>query len=414
MMLHKTLALIVISLLAAFWSVCAQSSGRERLAAVVPVLVQPFTDMNIMLEGAEIVRQQGFAQFWETVDEKKLDYNYPRTWAALGVLGVGSDELKWTALLALLALLAATWQILGLLDKVGGYRNLIVLPLFLSPAVFLAVERANTDLFIFGGVGLMLLLVTCRQGALREWVVLGIFLLLILLKVYPVLLFPVLWPMMGGSLAQRRALVIGVVLCLAWLVPDLIQVATRTHQGGPASYGVTVLKLYIRGGGSNFLGALLGYQADFRTLSQIVGILSYTVALGCLFFNSWIVRKIGGTKTSTKPVDVSDPLDRCWLAGSLIYVGTFLLGANFDYRLIFLLFTVPWYLWHQGKLSWIYFALLLISMWAWYLPRDEFPVRLIAFGAQWLLYIEVVCLLFVRCFRPFGEQAIQFMRARAY
>ena len=53
---------------------------------------------------------------------------------------------------------------------------------------------------------------------------------------------------------------------------------------------------------------------------------------------------IGYIKSKLLPVNYLDRFEKFFLIGASIYIGTFLIGANADYRLIFLIFTIPYIL----------------------------------------------------------------------
>ena len=49
-------------------------------------------------------------------------------------------------------------------------------------------------------------------------------------------------------------------------------------------------------------------------------------------------------------MNTKNKLDKYFLAGASIYVGTYIIGANADYRLIFLVFTIPYIINFESKL----------------------------------------------------------------
>lgn len=405
--LSRSFILLVLGLGVGFAALCYGPYERRYLAQVTPVLGQPFQDMRIMLEGAEIVAVDGLEGFWVRVEEKKLSYNYPRTWAGLGFFGVGPSSLAGWTMFATLSWGISVCFILGLSEFPILWKKWIpvLLIVFLNPAVFLALERANTDLLIFGAVTLFLSLqgIYARSG--RRWILLPLFFALVLLKFYPILLLPLVWLVFSGKPLLRASLLVGAVACVALLLPDLIEVAHRTQQVAPASYGVSVPKLYAVGPDTNYAGKLLGDGANLNLVGSVVLSASYALAFAMILLSPLIAGKLFKAWGAPCGVEVDSAIDRFWLGGSLIYTGTFLLGANYDYRLIFLLLTVPWHLKHGGRIAAVHFALLLILMWGWYLPRDFFPARALALAAQWLLFLETVALLVWQLFRSRVKQA---------
>ena len=70
-----------------------------------------------------------------------------------------------------------------------------------------------------------------------------------------------------------------------------------------------------------------------------------------IFFVYSILLLIVGYKKYILPeVKYKHKLDKHFLAGASIYVGTFIIGANADYRLIFLIFTIPYVINLESKL----------------------------------------------------------------
>lgn len=83
--------------------------------------------------------------------------------------------------------------------------------------------------------------------------------------------------------------------------------------------------------------------------------------------------------------------------GAAIYVGTFLLGNNWDYRLAFLLFTIPqlsqWFFASSGKSRWAYLGLFLVMAASCWSPVI-FDYGIQVFGGKYklklLLFDEVM------------------------
>ena len=61
-----------------------------------------------------------------------------------------------------------------------------------------------------------------------------------------------------------------------------------------------------------------------------------------IFFSFSFILIIAGYLNTKNDFDKTfNHIERYFLAGSSIYLGTFIIGSNFDYRLIFLVFTIP-------------------------------------------------------------------------
>jgi hypothetical protein len=96
-----------------------------------------------------------------------------------------------------------------------------------------------------------------------------------------------------------------------------------TEEGAVLSYGTNVIPLYME--------QLFSSKQLFGLLTLIFSL----VGLGLSLFAFYL-----GSKSDSVPVNESRHLSAFRL-GAMIYAGTFFIGNNWDYRLIFLIFTVP-------------------------------------------------------------------------
>jgi hypothetical protein len=181
----------------------------------------------------------------------------------------------------------------------------------------LGVERGSTDLLIFSLVvwGVLLLhsaRMTARVAAH------GLFLLAALLKLYPVLAW-------GPLLRQprRRALVgvgsltvvFGVDMLVTWA--DIRRVRELLPRDDRFAYGATILG---------------------REVGGEVVVIAIGVAIALLL--TWLARSRGVAIGDSQTQEESRDLD-LFLAGAGVFAGTFAAERNFDYRLLFLLLTLP-------------------------------------------------------------------------
>jgi hypothetical protein len=216
-----------------------------------------------------------------------------------------------------------------------------------SSVVMLALERANYDLAIF-------FVVACAVFALRKNAVLGTGLLYVgfVLKLYPAL---------GAACLARegraRALkllgafaLLAAVYLLLTLENTLLMFQARSR-GLTIIYGIDVLWRYAAAGSP--------------TLGQILRAATY-VALGVVLAGIvW-----ADLRLPPCPEQDDEHVD-AFRAGAAIYVGSFLLICNFDYRMVFLLFTLPqlhrWWRSPTPSLRWpagITLGAVVASMWA--------------------------------------------------
>jgi hypothetical protein len=172
--------------------------------------------------------------------------------------------------------------------------------------VVLAVAGARSDRGVIRGIAAISVLIAA------------------ILKLYPI--FAVVLFLRGGRKARR----LGYALCGAFLVyaagtlHDLDLIDKGTPHSGAYSYGAAV---------GPRIGKVLGAYGQAAEL-WVVGL---SVALGVVA--SLLIARSNRSTWPTNQVRTFRS-DLFW-TGAAIFLGTFLLGYNFEYRLIFLTLTVP-------------------------------------------------------------------------
>jgi hypothetical protein len=163
--------------------------------------------------------------------------------------------------------------------------------------------------------------------------------------------------------------------------PNTIASFSGTEYGAELSYGVNVIPLYME------------QSFGSKQLSALSTLILPLVALGlCL------VAFYAGSRSNSLAASESRHLSAFRL-GAMIYVGTFFLGNNWDYRLIFLLFTVPqlveWTLAPPGqKLARWTIASLVIACWyliilniLGFVSAGEYVAYFLDQVSKWALFI---------------------------
>jgi hypothetical protein len=255
------------------------------------------------------------------------NFNLPPIWLWLSFLGISGSDAPW---LSVGTIAIAFGVMVALLKGRSVADGLIALIAILSPSVLMGVERANADLLIFALVGSATLIYD-QQKLHRTGGAIGILSLGIVLK---------LFPMFSGALASRFnrrtlafAIAIG-VFSLAYIgviFKYILLIRSNVPTTFMLSYGYKTLFL-----GVDHLRTEAGFSpfglAD-TWVPIFVGILvlifAAAAALVC-FRQRRIACVVPQTVAGT-----------AFLFGSGIYCGTYLLGTNFIYRLMFLLLCLP-------------------------------------------------------------------------
>jgi hypothetical protein len=331
----------------------------------IPATLPPFTDLRLLPGSAESFRQ-GFDPVKQNPgDPLGRHFNYPRAWYLVFYTGIKQSDTIWLGILLAFGFLFSVWMFPRRLDLTSaGFLALILF----SPASMLALERGNVDLFIFILCALALLALENRV-----WLSAGFFMLATLLKLFPIFAF-VAFLQRGKkhffiiSIAASAILLIYAALTYSNIVASY----AFTEKGGDLSYGVTVLPLYLH---------------PFLAAPNIYGIFilgSYFAAFG--LFGSAVFY---GIRSKLLPVADVHHL-AAFRLGAAIYVGTFFLGNNWDYRLIFLLFTIPQLVsWGAASRAarWI-LAMLILS--CWYLITLKIFGGL-PFGHELVYAVDQIC-----------------------
>jgi len=252
---------------------------------------------------------------------------YLRPWLLLGTLGLDQSHTFALAAVLIVVMLLTFGALVGRVSLGAG----VVLALAVcSPAVMFAVERANMDIALFSLMAISLLL---WRGVRSSAAVLSPVLVLLCAtaKLYPVFAFPAF--LVARSRVAARVAVLCIAAFAAYVVSslrDIVHVAEIATQGQLFSYGARILPahLYHQIGADRWAGP--------PVLKQLIA--AAPVAIIAVAAVLFLKRRLTPQRDETTVADAS------LLAlhvGALIYLGTFVTANNFDYRLVFLLLTLP-------------------------------------------------------------------------
>ncbi len=272
---------------------------------VINTETPPFLDMRTVQAGLE-ARAMGLnPQVENPTDPFHRPMNYPLVWLAIADgLQLGSrarfDAYVGATVLIYLACCARILWMTG---------SIWTLAMMFSASALLAVERGNNDIVVFS----LLFLALAGSRILAVPAVL----LAVALKIYPVLAVPAFFRHRIAllTLATGSAL----ILFLTWPQFGDIRAGIPGHLS--ISYGSRTLEFA--------LADKLGVHVP-RLLISTVMLLGAVSAFPLL----------GGVEPQSAPGQGTRCLDMFY-AGTLVYLGTFVLESNFDYRLIVLFLCLP-------------------------------------------------------------------------
>lgn len=294
-----------------------------RLASYFTWLIQPiFHDWWVVKEGLE-----AHAVGIDPLAAAHLPYNYPRL---LLLMGSALHLQSWSPLVAGVVLAGGCLGALSLFLRKDNLATIIVGSIaLLSPPVWMLLERGNIDSLIIALVILGLGGVSRKDCLSLQITGVACLLLASLLKFYPAII------MIGGIVAWpgtvRRMLLIAVALFLGSLTlqpnePGMI--LRKTGRGLEASYGWSIA-------GSR---PFVVNQSDLKHKPTVMRSSFYSclIILLAASFAGLKMRFRINESLSNSPWQKAG-----FWAGALVYAGTFALGANWAYRLAFLILCLP-------------------------------------------------------------------------
>jgi glycosyl transferase family 87 len=252
---------------------------------------------------------------------------YLRPWLLLTPLGLDQSHTVAFAVVLIVTMFVSFALLVG---RVSGGTGVALAVAVCSPAVMLAVERANMDVALFSLITASILLWRAR-GRLADVLSPTLVLLGATAKIYPVFALPA-FVMTRRPPAARAAL-----LCIAafavyvtYSFRDVAHAAAIATQGEELSYGARILPAHLY----HAIGA--DRWAGPAAAKQLIAVVPLAVIATALFV--WVKRRLPRADEEAFPATGSLVALH---AGALIYLGTFALANNFDYRLVFLLLTLP-------------------------------------------------------------------------
>lgn len=310
---------VTAGLVTVYLAVLGAMGGREQWGrlGVAPGRFT-FEDLRSVTTGWECTRRGISVLAMNPCDPLRRPANYPQIWMRLSFLGLSREVITLGLFVAAVAALAALMLVPASAPAWTGaaYAGAIC-----SPAVMLGFERGNVDLLMFGVVvAAALILRRGWRGSLAAHVLL---LLAAILKLFPIFAAG----MFVRRLTDRRSLFLLVALLGAFAVYALVilseirTIARVTPQTDLHSYGVRTFAIW--------------WATEVPPDSPRFWGLLFVAAAALLSF-----RFASRLPSAARDALAQRDLDLFW-AGACVYILTFAFFQSFDYRLIFLLATLP-------------------------------------------------------------------------
>jgi hypothetical protein len=333
--------LILLLIVGGYFVLLWALGGRSHWHVLgVPNLQIPFGDLRSVTAAWECTRKGIAVMAANPCDPYHRSANFPGIWMAPSHVGLGVGDTVWLGCALVAAFLIAAVAVLP--SSARSVDAVVYGAAVCSPAVMLGVERGNVDIVLFALVVLAVILY--RRSDRQPW---GHALILFaaILKLFPIFAAGVLL----RQRSKRSLIALGVVLaafaiyCLA-ILGELRTIWRVTPQPTEYAYGVRIF--------SEWIG-----NAHLRVWD--VGVIVLV-----------LIAMVVARRRLQEPLEDGDPAARrdldLFVAGAGVYVLSYALFLSYEYRLAFVLLTVPLLLrWtHERRLLGVIpLAALLATLW---------------------------------------------------
>ena len=322
----------------------------------VPHIVPTLADWYGTLSASDCYAQGIDVYVTNPCDPYGRIHVYGHPWLYLSWLGLTRDThfISGMAFIVIPYIVAAAFT----LGPKTPREFLLALIILLSPASMLGIERANIDLFVFVLGVVSSALVATRMPA-NVATALGLHVLSGLLKYYPFTGGANLW---WGVRSRFGVICVSVIYAVAsavaiastwWQIQRVTSTMTDSPAGGP-SFGADLAFLLLN------QQTAVPLQFNNVALATIVA-LALTTIVGCLLAFRLEFRSSTIWQRSA------------YSCGAALLLGCYFAISNYDYRLVFVIMTIPLILAERDGMprlvfpAWI--ALILISLWAYAINR---------------------------------------------
>jgi hypothetical protein len=287
----------------------------------VPTLDPVFRDFQLIPGSAESFRN-GFEPSTENpYDVGQRIFNYPAFWRLFFYTNITAGDTVW-----IVALLLVLYFVSAILfpQKLTISGAILMLLVVFSPASMLLYERGNADLFVFF-ICAMIVLTTDYSATLTA----GLIVLGAVVKMFP--LFGITVLLKESKQVFWKLVIVSILFMVVY--------GLLTFQSQSAAWNTT-----MRGDGLSYGSFVFFTRLGEYVQELIPGSLSdgmWQVVFEVLALALILFAAIPAVRGSDLLGASNERNLAAFRMGAAIYVGTFLLGNNWDYRLAFLVFVIP-------------------------------------------------------------------------
>jgi len=284
-----------------------------------------FWDFRLIPGSAESFRNGFEPSVVNPFEAGQRIFNYPAFWRLFFYTGIHMSDTVWIGICMIVLFFLGVFAFPQRLSILGAMAMLFVL---FSPAAMLLYERGNVDLVVFFLCTMIVLASGYSPSLTAMLVVLGA-----IVKMYPFWGVTVLLNQTKSKFWLLLTCCLTIVLGYMASTWSSIKASWNlTMRGSGLSYGTNVFV-------ERYKIELTNVFMQWFSPTQVQLLLKYGPLLAALML-ILAVLVLGAIRTQSSVLQTERNL-AAFRMGASIYVGTFLLGNNWDYRLAFLVLVVP-------------------------------------------------------------------------
>jgi len=297
---------------------------------LVATMLPPFADLRAIASGAECIRLGYDVLVVNPCDPWQRPMNYPRIWSVPASWGLDQSH---TVILGILFGLLFFILVFVTIKQLNYIEALFYALTLCYPSAMLAIERCNNDLIIFIFLSLSLLIMK-NKTAIGRYSSYIIIMFAAILKVYPIFaLITALKEKKRNFTVVFLSIFIAFGIYVVTNFESIILVSKATPRATRYSYGGMVIFDVIFRYFSSF------YNSHTPQYFNQIKFLLFSLTIALFLLISYLLAKHTENLFQNNKLNINQI--EAFRIGSSIYIGTLLIGNNWDYRLIFLLFTIP-------------------------------------------------------------------------
>ena len=355
----------------------------------IPAAIPPFWDfdaLNIFLS----YKQQGYDPYFENPNSHPIHnvYIYPSIWLYIVDL-INLQNPKNFIFFSLLILFTYFYTLIDFFFRIKSkYFKYLILFFFFSTSNFLLIERLNVEIIMFCLVYFALI----NKSFIMQFIFYSFGLILKIFPIFSIFMF----------IEKKKNFFLVLIYSITYILimrNEIILIKNNVIEYALIfAYGVLSISkaIYFYSIKFDFLINDDNYFLFKNLMVLAISSLAAIIVLSNFKFN---------IKKKVSQISVEEKM---FLSGSGIYIGTFLTSANIDYRLIFLLLTLPYILnTERNTLKVLYLICISISFNSLIFEGGD-SYSLSYFIKASIVYLLKFIILFINCVF-FGEVCNRFI-----